>query len=105
SFYFNQGSNGTYNASHVQAYDSATGNQWNTTTGYGNYWYDWANNNNSNDVNPHNGIVDWPYKLDGGTNAEDYHPLANSTPYVPEFSMLYPIIVVLLAALILRRKL
>ncbi len=104
SFYFNNGSNGTYNASHVQAYDSG-GNRWNITgnPGRGNYWYDWASNNNSNDVNPHDGIVDWSYKIDGGAGAEDHYPIANVNSSVPELDV-YAALIILVFPLLLRRK-
>ena len=59
----------------TQAYDGGSENCWNSSAGVGNYWVDWANNNNTNDQN-HDGIVDWPYKIDGG-NAMDYYPLKN----------------------------
>jgi len=85
-FCCNNGTGNTFNPAHIQAYDSGTNNHWNTTNGMGNYWYDWANNNDTNDQN-NDGIVDWPYKLAGDVGAEDYYPL--KTPYsssVPEFS-------------------
>ena len=72
--YYNHGSEDTYNSSHVQAYDNGTNNYWNSTSGMGNYWHDWASNNNTNDKN-HDGIVDWPYSIDGPADAEDYYPL------------------------------
>ncbi len=77
-FIHNYGSESTYNSSHIQAYDDGTNNYWNSTSGIGNYWYDWANNNNTNDQN-HDGIVDWPYKIDGSANAKDYYPLKNTS--------------------------
>jgi hypothetical protein len=91
SFYFNNGSNDTYNSSHVQAYDSGH-NYWNTTglngaAGYGNYWYDWNSTA--------------PYYLDGG--AVDYYPLGSSPP-VPEFTWLGLVLVLLLLAILVRRK-
>jgi hypothetical protein len=46
----------------------------------GNYWYDWANNNDTNDQN-HDGIVDWPYMIDGGL-AKDNFPLKNATSVI-----------------------
>ncbi len=105
-FYFNHGSNGTYNASHIQAYDSGTNNSWNSL-GRGNYWYDWANNNDTNDQN-NDGIVDWPYKIDGG-NSEDYFPLKNTTAPtpVPEFNTVYvycAMLVVLVFVFIQRKR-
>ncbi len=83
SFSYNHHSGDTYDSSHVQAYDYGSKNYWNTTTGYGNYWHDWANNNDTNDQN-NDGIVDWPYKIEGG--AKDYYPLKNTGGTVPEFS-------------------
>ena len=71
SFCYNHGSGDRYSPLHIQAYDRMS-NHWNSD-GYGNYWYDWANNNNTNDQN-HDGIVDWPYKIDGG-GKKDYYPL------------------------------
>ena len=76
SFYYSHDSNNTYNSSHIQAYDDGTNNYWNSTTGIGNYWYDWANNNDSNDNN-YDGIVDGPYKINGSAGAKDYYPLKN----------------------------
>ncbi len=73
-FYYNHGSGSTYNSSHVQAYDDGSNNSWNSTTGIGNYWYDWANNNDTNDQNG-DGIVDWEYKIGGSAGAKDYYPL------------------------------
>ncbi len=94
SFFFNHGSNGTYNYSTVQAYDNG-GNTWNTSE-MGNYWYDWANNNASNDANG-DGIVDYPYKLDGG--AVDQMPLKESSVEIPEISGGWIIAIVFTAAL------
>ncbi len=77
AFINNHGSNATYNASHVQAYDSV-----NLTWSWekkGNYWADWANNNDTNDQND-DGIVDWPYKLDGG--GMDEYPLKAISFYI-----------------------
>jgi len=84
TFSYNHGSGDTYSAATVQAYDGGTNNWWNTTSGYGNYWNDWANNNATNDANG-DGIIDWPYPIDGSAGARDYYPLANPT-VVPEFS-------------------
>ena len=86
SFYYNDGSGDIYNSSHVQAYDDGS-NWWNTTGstdkhGYGNYWYGWANNNNSNDKN-RDGIVDWPYMIGGYSDAFDQYPLKNATYSMP----------------------
>ena len=78
SFYYNHGSGDVYDSSHIQAYDGGSNNHWNTTTGIGNYWHEWANNNNTNDLN-HDGIVDWPYKIDGSAGAKDYYPLKDTS--------------------------
>ena len=96
-FYFNHGSNDSYNTSHVQAYDAGT-NYWNNDT-MGNYWYDWAKNNDTNDQNG-DGIVDWPYKIDGGSNQDEY-PLAD-TSAIPELSWF--LIVPLLALILFFKK-
>ena len=73
-FYRNNGTGNKFNPSHIQAYDGGTDNHWNTTNGMGNYWYDWANNNDTNDAN-NDGIVDWPYPIDGPAGDKDYYPL------------------------------
>jgi len=78
SFFYNHGSGDTYNSSHIQAYDAGSNNYWNNTT-IGNYWHDWANNNATNDENPHDGIVDWLYKIDGNAGAKDNYPLKGTT--------------------------
>ncbi len=78
SLFYNHGSGDSHNYSHIQACDDGLNNSWNSTNGIGNYWYDWANNNNTNDHN-HDGIVDWPYSIDGSAEAKDYYPLKNSS--------------------------
>ncbi len=77
-FYYNNRSNGTYNDSRIQAWDDGYGNLWNSTYGIGNYWYDWANNNNTNDRN-NDSIVDWPYHVGGSAKGKDYYPLKNAS--------------------------
>ncbi len=74
SFYYNYGSGDTFNYSHVQAFDKGNNNHWYSSLRIGNYWHDWANNNNTNDRN-HDGIVDWPYPIWGSEEAKDYYPL------------------------------
>ncbi len=76
SFYFNHNSGYSYSSSCIQAYDASGTNFWNSSS-EGNYWLDWANNNNSNDKNK-DGIVDWPYSL-RGDQVKDYYPLKNAT--------------------------
>ncbi len=84
SFWYNHGTGDSYNPSYIQVYNVGT-NYWNTSGtphGYGNYWRDWANNNNTNDQNPHDGIVDWPYVI--SANVKDYYPLKVApTPMPP----------------------
>lgn len=93
-FYYNHESSDTYNLSCVQAYDSGTNNYWNSSFGIGNYWHDWANNNDTNDLNPQDGIVDWSYPIDGSAGAKDYYPLKNPTivPEIPRVSSTFWII-------------
>ncbi len=59
----NNGATSTYDPDHVQA-DDGGDNQWYNETG-GNYWSDWQ----SPDAN-HDGIVDVPYAIDGGSNLD-----------------------------------
>jgi len=72
-FYGNGGSGLNFSAENVQAYDNSQ-NLWNSTE-FGNYWADWANNNDTNDANG-DGIVDYPYPIEGGS--KDYIPLKDS---------------------------
>ncbi len=96
SFIHNNGSTDSYDPKHVQAYDD-TNNSWNSTK-YGNYWADWSTPDNDGD-----GIVDNPYIIDGGAGAQDYYPLAKS-PNIPEFSLLFLVPLLMVAALILLRR-
>jgi parallel beta-helix repeat protein len=108
SFYYNHGSGDTYDSDKIQAYDDDSNNYWNSLSGYGNYWCDWANNNGTNDNNG-DGIVDWPYLIDGSAGAEDYYPLktpsSDAVP-IPEFSVLSVVIMfmALLFIMVRRRK-
>lgn len=80
TFYHNNGSSGTYNPSYIQAFNSGAINWWNTSGaphGYGNYWSDWTTPDGN-----HDGIVDNPYNIPGGSGARDYWPLAS----LPHFS-------------------
>ncbi len=70
TFYMNNGSFDSYRSGLRQAYDYGT-NYWNDSH-YGNYWLDWANNNDTNDQN-YDWIVDYPYHVYGG-NSEDEYP-------------------------------
>ncbi|GEM_PF-4897497 len=63
-FYGNHGSGDTYDPSHNQVYITAHGKVYNL--GSSNcYFHDWANNNRTNDMD-RDGVVDWPYPVDGG---------------------------------------
>ncbi len=72
-FRYNHGSGNRYNSSCKQANDTSGGNYWDVN-GKGNYWLDWAENNRTNDAN-RDGIVDWPYIIDGDEGAKDHYPL------------------------------
>jgi parallel beta-helix repeat protein len=73
-FVGNHGAGTAYEAGHVQAYDSGSGNTWNVTEifgEFGNYWGDWTTPNTDNDQ-----IVDIPYEVGGSAGAKDNSPLA-----------------------------
>ena len=96
SFYNNNGATDTYDSSRVQARDYGTGNWWNNTDDYGNYWSDWT----SPDLNM-DGIVDFPYEIGGDAGAKDWYPLTEY-PYIPEFSSaLAPVLVMLLVVVLM----
>jgi len=99
-FYFNHGSSDTYDSLHIQAYDGGS-NEWNNTS-MGNYWHDWAVNNDTNDQNG-DGIVDWPYLIDGSSGSMDYYPLKDSGVYIPEISTIW-LLMVLLAVIVLWKR-
>lgn len=75
TFVFNNGSNETYDAAHIQAYDEG-GNDWNSVA-RGNYWTDWT----SPDAN-HDSIVDVDYVIAGGDSLDEM-PMAASDLYSP----------------------
>jgi len=104
SFYYNHDSGDSYNSSCIQACDYGTNNYWNSSSGIGNYWHDWANNNDTNDQN-HDGIVDWSYRIDGSSGAKDFYPLKNPTVVVeiPKLSFVLPVLLGILAVLWKRR--
>ena len=99
---YNNGATDSYDPSHVQAWDDTPGNFWNTSGtphGYGNYWSDWTSPDSNGD-----GIVDNPYVIDGGSGAQDYYPRASS-PYIPEFQLLYlTLIIIGISLMLIRRK-
>ncbi len=72
SFFYNADTGDKYHHGKIQAYDDSGGNMWYDPSGYGNYWADWARNNDTNDEDG-DGIVDWPYKI--GWHGYDYYPL------------------------------
>ncbi len=57
------------------AFDEGSNNDWNSTT-IGNYW----DNHTSPDLNPIDGIVDWPYNISGSAGSKDYLPIAEDGP-------------------------
>ena len=101
SFYFNNGSNKTFNSSHVQGYDDGN-NTWNSTK-KGNYWCDWQ----TPDIN-HDGIVDNPYPIDGSSHSMDYFPIKKYPPFPKNTVFFYfvisIIIISILSSLIFKRK-
>jgi len=79
TFIDNNGAGSIYDPSHIQAYDDVTGNWWNSTDGYGNYWSDWTTPDNV----PPWGIVDNTYNISGGAGAKDYYP-QTTAPIISE---------------------
>ena len=81
----NNGADNTYDAAHIQAFDSsAMANRWNSTGtpgDYGNLWTDWLTPDDDLD-----GFVDSPYLLAGG--AQDNAPLADAS--APELQIITP---------------
>jgi len=101
SLWGNNGATDTYDSSHVQAFNNGS-NQW-YYKNHGNYWADWANNNDTNDQN-HDGIVDWHYKLDGDEGSEDPYPLKESSVPIPEMNPQIMVIILLIGIAYLVRK-
>ena len=62
TFYENNGTTDHFDAKHIQAYDDGN-NIWNWSGG-GNYWHDWAMNNNTNDPDG-DYIINYAYPIDG----------------------------------------
>ncbi len=113
-FLYNHGSGNSFNDSYIQARDDGSGNYWNSSSGIGNYWLDWANNNDTNDNNG-DGIVDWPYPIDGSANSKDYYPLKTLSSPVKKPSchcflvtlaviLIIAAVVIITLILIIRRK-
>lgn len=78
TFYFNNGARDVYNSSQIQATDRTGNNYWNNTKGHGNLWSDWTSPDNNAD-----GIVDYPYAIEGG-ESYDYYPLTNVPTTIPK---------------------
>jgi len=57
----------------IQAKDDGSNSSWDDGFEAGNYWSNWVSPDNNED-----GIVDFPYFIDGGANARDYLPLTGS---------------------------
>jgi parallel beta-helix repeat protein len=93
----NNGATGTFNTSHVQAYDGGTLNSWNSTDGYGNWWSDWQSPDNAAPY----GIVDHPYNISGSAGAKDNYPLTTPTVPIPEFGMMPLVLIAFLAMTVL----
>ncbi|UCE39245.1 MAG: right-handed parallel beta-helix repeat-containing protein [Thermoplasmata archaeon] len=73
------------NGSGVQGVDYVGTNFWNDSyPSGGNYWSDWTTPDGSSGPNQDqmgpDGIVDFPYLLDGGSGAKDYYPLTTPPP-------------------------
>lgn len=100
-FFYNHGSGSTFNSTHVQALDNGTNNVWYSSNHRGNYWLDWAENNNTNDNNS-DGIVDYPYPLDGSSGAKDLYPLKNASYTIPEINW-YLILIPLLTIFVFKK--
>jgi parallel beta-helix repeat protein len=108
SFAFNSGTDGTYDALLIQAFDQTGMNNWNSTGtpyGYGNYWYDWT----TPDATPPTGIVDLPYNISGSAGSKDYFPLTTPPEPVipiPEISgiVVAPLLAIVICALAWRRR-
>jgi len=100
SFYQNNGAGATYDPLHAQACDWSSGNRWNSTDGYGNYWSDWT----TPDIDPPDGIVDAPYDISGDADAKDYYPLTTPQAPIPEFGMMPLVVLAILVAVLLTRE-
>ena len=70
TFYHNNDAGNVFNPSTIQAYDMGTGNFWNNTGNYGNFWRDWQT---PDEFAPW-GIVDSPYSIGGTASAKDFYP-------------------------------
>ena len=78
---YNNGASASYDPLHIQGFDDGT-NQWNKAD-EGNYWRDWT----TPDAN-HDGIVDVPYSIAGGSN-QDLRPISSAAG-IQDVEFLYP---------------
>jgi len=79
-FIGNNGSSGTYDPAHIQAYDEGAGNSWNSPDGTGNWWSDWT----GPDVASPLGVVDKTYNISGAAGAKDLYPLCTAFGVIPD---------------------
>ncbi len=84
TFTGNNGATGTYDVSHIQAYDRGANNSWNDSNG-GNRWSDWLGPDTNYD-----GIVDVPYDIEGAAVSQDLLPLADPEGIPPEVTITAP---------------
>lgn len=96
TFIGNNGATSVYDASHIQADEVGSGNWWNSSDGYGNYWSDWSWPDSDMD-----GIVDLPYNISGSVNSKDFYPLATPPEPIPEIGAIPLLATALLAILLL----
>ncbi len=89
TFYYNNGTGDYYDSSirsQAEDYNYSTNTWWYYGSPwerhYGNYWREWANNNDSNDPDG-DGIVNYPYKIGGDSGAIDQYPLKYTVPGPP----------------------
>ena len=96
----NHGSGPAYESDHAQASDNGTGNWWNSSDGYGNYWSEWT----APDLDA-NGIVDVPYNLSGTAASMDNYPRTTPSQLIPEFGSgaVFGALLVFLAAIAMSR--
>jgi len=76
-FYYNNGTDGSFDPERIQARDLNGGNIWYDESAHrGNFWFDWRGNDNNED-----GIVDLSYTL-MGRDSRDPYPILN--PDIPD---------------------
>lgn len=79
----NRGSTNVYDPAKVQAYDNWPYDRWDGLMMDGNLWLDWTYPDSD-----HNGVVDYPYLLDGGAEAKDLLPKSDVAG--PQLAILTP---------------